>query len=48
MHQLRPFLLDELRISSETSERPSASRRNLYSRSKSSCIMMWSEIIRGA
>jgi Virulence factor BrkB len=36
------------RISSETSERPSVSRRNLYSRSKSSCIMMWSEIIRGA
>src|SRR5258708_5823898 len=36
------------RISSETSERPSVSSRNLCSRSKSSCTMMWSEIIRGA
>jgi Exopolysaccharide synthesis, ExoD len=36
------------RISSETSERPSVSNRNLCSRSKSSCTMMWSEIIRGA
>jgi hypothetical protein len=36
------------RISSGTSERPSVSRRNLCSRSKSSCTMIWSEIIRGA
>jgi hypothetical protein len=36
------------RISSETSERPSVSRRNLCSLSKSSCTMMWSEITRGA
>jgi Exopolysaccharide synthesis, ExoD len=36
------------RISLETSERPSVSNRNLCSRSKSSCTMMWSEIIRGA
>jgi len=36
------------RISSETSERPSVSDRNLCSRSKSSCIMMWSATIRGA
>src|SRR4029434_10177221 len=36
------------RISSETSVRPSVSSRNLCSRSKSSCTMMWSEIIRGA
>jgi hypothetical protein len=36
------------RISSETSERRSVSSRNLCSRSKSSCTMMWSEIIRGA
>src|SRR5260221_5218071 len=36
------------RISSETSERPSVSDRNLCSRWKSSCIMMWSATIRGA
>src|SRR2546430_9827962 len=36
------------RISSETSGRPSVSSRNLCSRSKSSCAMIWSEIIRGA
>jgi hypothetical protein len=36
------------RISSETSEMSSISSRNLCSRSKSSCSMMWSEIIRGA
>ena len=36
------------RISSETSERLSVSSRNLCSRSKSSCTMMWSDIIRGA
>ena len=36
------------RISSETSGRLSVSSRNLCSRSKSSCSMMWSEIIRGA
>src|SRR5260221_8799359 len=36
------------RISSETSERRSVSSRNLCSRSKSSCTMMWSEITRGA
>src|SRR6266487_4108994 len=36
------------RISSETSERLSVSSRNLCSRSKSSCTMIWSEIIRGA
>src|SRR5262249_54959382 len=36
------------RISSEISDRPSVSRRNLCSRSKSSCTMMWSEISRGA
>ena len=36
------------RISSETSEMLSASSRNLCSRSKSSCTMIWSEIIRGA
>src|SRR2546425_281727 len=36
------------RISSETSGRPSVSSRNLCSRSKSSCTMIWSQIIRGA
>src|SRR6266511_1832671 len=36
------------RIWSETSERLSVSSRNLCSRSKSSCTMIWSEIIRGA
>src|SRR5262249_2053352 len=36
------------RISSEISERPSVSTRNLCSSSKSSCTMMWSEISRGA
>src|SRR6185436_5457572 len=36
------------RISSETSERPSVSSRNLCSRSKSSFTMMWSETSRGA
>src|SRR5262249_55963164 len=35
------------RISSDTSERPSVSSRNLCSRSKSSATIMWSEIIRG-
>jgi len=36
------------RISSETSEMSSISSRNLCSRSKSSCSMMWSATIRGA
>src|SRR5205823_8141790 len=35
------------RISSDTSDRPYVSSRNLCSRSKSSCTMTWSQIIRG-
>jgi hypothetical protein len=48
MHQLWPFLLDQLsHIVGDFCEALRL-KQELVQRSKSSCTMMWSEIIRGA